>query len=126
MIHPDMATLLAFLTTDAAVEREALQQLLTDVCSRTFNCLSIDGDTSTNDTLLLLANGAAEGPPMTSSSPQLSTLRDAVEEVCLSLVEQLAADAEGATKSICGCTSPAPSTTPRRMPPRAPWCSARW
>src|ERR1035437_204934 len=100
MIHPDMATLLAFVTTDAAVERDALQEVLTDVCSRTFNCLSIDGDTSTNDTLLLLANGAAEGPPMTSSSPQLSTLRDAVDEVCLSLVEQLAADAEGATKSI--------------------------
>ena len=57
MIHPDMATLLAFVTTDAAVEREALQQVLTDVCSRTFNCLSIDGDTSTNDTVLLLANG---------------------------------------------------------------------
>jgi glutamate N-acetyltransferase / amino-acid N-acetyltransferase len=101
MIHPDMATLLGFLTTDAAVEREALQEVLTDVCSRTFNCLSIDGDTSTNDTLLLLANGGADGPVMSTGSAELSALRDAVEEVCLSLVEQLAADAEGATKSIC-------------------------
>jgi glutamate N-acetyltransferase / amino-acid N-acetyltransferase len=101
MIHPDMATLLGFLTTDAAVEREALQEVLTDVCSRTFNCLSIDGDTSTNDTLLLLANGGADGPVMSAGSAELSALRDAVEEVCLSLVEQLAADAEGATKSIC-------------------------
>jgi glutamate N-acetyltransferase/amino-acid N-acetyltransferase len=101
MIHPDMATLLGFLTTDAAVEREALQEVLTDVCSRTFNCLSIDGDTSTNDTLLLLANGGADGPVMGAGSAELDALCDAVEEVCLSLVEQLAADAEGATKSIC-------------------------
>jgi glutamate N-acetyltransferase/amino-acid N-acetyltransferase len=101
MIHPDMATLLGFLTTDAAVEREALQEVLTDVCSRTFNCLSIDGDTSTNDTLLLLANGGADGPVMGAGSAELNALCDAVEEVCLSLVEQLAADAEGATKSIC-------------------------
>lgn len=101
MIHPDMATLLAFVTTDAAVDREALQQVLTDVCSRTFNCLSIDGDTSTNDTVLLLANGEAGGPELTVQTPQLATLRDAVEEVCTSLVEQLAADAEGGTKAIC-------------------------
>jgi glutamate N-acetyltransferase/amino-acid N-acetyltransferase len=101
MIHPDMATLLAFLTTDAAVERSALHELLADVCSRTFNCLSIDGDTSTNDTLLLLANGAAGGAPLTAATPQLAALRDAVEEVCTSLVEQLAGDAEGATKAIC-------------------------
>jgi glutamate N-acetyltransferase / amino-acid N-acetyltransferase len=101
MIHPDMATLLAFITTDAPVEREALQGLLTDVCSRTFNCLSIDGDTSTNDTLLLLANGEAGGPAITAQSPHLRALSDAVEEVCTSLVEQLAADAEGGTKAIC-------------------------
>jgi glutamate N-acetyltransferase/amino-acid N-acetyltransferase len=101
MIHPDMATLLAFLTTDAAVEREALEELLTEVCSRTFNCLSIDGDTSTNDSLLLLANGAAGGPVLHAGTAELGALRGAVEEVCTSLVEQLAADAEGATKSIC-------------------------
>jgi glutamate N-acetyltransferase/amino-acid N-acetyltransferase len=101
MIHPDMATLLAFLTTDAAVEREALQHLLTDVCSRTFNCLSIDGDTSTNDTVLLLANGEAGAPELTAASAQLGALSAAVEEVCTSLVEQLAADAEGGTKAIC-------------------------
>lgn len=100
MIHPDMATLLAFVTTDAAVERGALAAILDDVCSRTFNCLSIDGDTSTNDTLLLLANGAAGNLPVTADGPELVALRDAVEEVCTSLVEQLAADAEGATKAI--------------------------
>jgi glutamate N-acetyltransferase/amino-acid N-acetyltransferase len=101
MIHPDMATLLGFLTTDAAVERDALQSVLTEVCSRTFNCLSVDGDTSTNDTLLFLANGAAGGTPVTLGSVGVAALSEAVEDVCISLVEQLAADAEGATKSIC-------------------------
>jgi glutamate N-acetyltransferase/amino-acid N-acetyltransferase len=101
MIHPDMATLLAFVTTDAAVERSALQELLDDVCSRTFNCLSIDGDTSTNDTLLLLANGASGAPMVVGGTPAYTSLLDAVEDVCTSLVEQLAADAEGATRAIC-------------------------
>jgi glutamate N-acetyltransferase/amino-acid N-acetyltransferase len=101
MIHPDMATLLGFITTDAAVERDALQHLLSDVCSRTFNCLSIDGDTSTNDTVLLLANGESGALEVNAQTPQLAALSDAVEEVCTSLVEQLAADAEGGTKAIC-------------------------
>lgn len=100
MIHPDMATLLAFVTTDAAVERGALQTMLADVCSRTFNCLSIDGDTSTNDTVLLLANGASGTSAIAAGTHQYDALRGAVEQVCTSLVEQLAADAEGATKSI--------------------------
>jgi glutamate N-acetyltransferase/amino-acid N-acetyltransferase len=101
MIHPDMATLLGFLTTDAAVERGALQSMLGEVCSRTFNCLSIDGDTSTNDTVLLLANGAAAGSTVIAGTAAFEALRGALEEVCMSLVEQLAADAEGATKSMC-------------------------
>lgn len=118
MIHPDMATLLAFLTTDAAVEREALEGLLAEVCSRTFNCLSIDGDTSTNDTLLLLANGAAGGPVLRSGAAELGALRSAVEEVCTSLVEQLAADAEGATKSICVRVQGAEDDTQARVAAR--------
>ncbi|MGH7723778.1 MAG: bifunctional glutamate N-acetyltransferase/amino-acid acetyltransferase ArgJ [Candidatus Dormibacteria bacterium] len=101
MIHPDMATLLGFLTTDAAVERVALEELLTEVCSETFNCLSIDGDTSTNDSLLLLANGAAGGEVLEAGTVELAALRGAVLEVSTALVEQLAADAEGATKAIC-------------------------
>jgi glutamate N-acetyltransferase / amino-acid N-acetyltransferase len=101
MIHPDMATLLAFITTDATAEWSVLQSLLADVCARTFNCLSIDGDTSTNDTLLLLANGASGAPAVAAATPEYAALVDAVEEVCTSLTEQLAADAEGATKSIC-------------------------
>ncbi len=100
MIHPDMATLLGFLTTDATVERDALHAVLAEACSRTFNCLSVDGDTSTNDSLLLLANGAARTAPVTSGTEGCRALLGAVEEVCLSLVEQLAADAEGATRSI--------------------------
>lgn len=100
MIHPDMATLLGLITTDAAVERGTLHGVLAQVTTTTFNCLSVDGDTSTNDTVLLLANGAAGGEVIGSDSPWLTALRGAVHEVCLSLVEQLAADAEGATKAI--------------------------
>ena len=100
MIHPDMATLLAILTTDATADRATLQSILADVCGRTFNCLSVDGDTSTNDSLLLLANGAAGAAAVAAGTTAYEALRGAVEEVCTSLVEQLAADAEGATTSI--------------------------
>jgi glutamate N-acetyltransferase/amino-acid N-acetyltransferase len=99
MIHPNMATLIAVVTTDAPVSGfEPLAQLLTDVCGETFNCVTIDGDTSTNDTLLLLANGAAGGKPITAGSEGFESLRGAVYDVCASLAEQIVADAEGATK----------------------------
>ncbi len=68
MLHPDMATLLAFLTTDAPVDASVLQPALSRVTDSTFNCVTVDGDTSTNDTCLLLANGAAGGPSITSGS----------------------------------------------------------
>lgn len=100
MIHPDMATLLAVLTTDAAVSSAALQQVVRDVCEQTFNCLTVDGDTSTNDTFLLLANGRSGSALVGEGSACLDSLRTAVAEVAVSLVEQLAADAEGATRSI--------------------------
>jgi glutamate N-acetyltransferase/amino-acid N-acetyltransferase len=98
MIHPDMATLLAVVTTDAPVAPGALQPLLARVADQTFNCVTVDGDTSTNDTVLLLANGQAGGEPFTEGSAGLVALETAVLEVCDSLAEQLVADAEGATK----------------------------
>lgn len=98
MIHPDMATLLAVVTTDAPVSPGVLQPLLQRVADQTFNCVTVDGDTSTNDTLLLLANGAAGGEPFAAGSPQLAALEAAVLSVCDSLAEQVVADAEGATK----------------------------
>jgi len=98
MIHPDMATLLAVVTTDAPVAPGTLQPLLQRVADSTFNCVTVDGDTSTNDTVLLLANGQAGGEPFTEGSPELAALEKAVLEVCDSLAEQLVADAEGAAK----------------------------
>jgi glutamate N-acetyltransferase / amino-acid N-acetyltransferase len=98
MIHPDMATLLAVVTTDAPVAPGVLQGLLQRVADETFNCVTVDGDTSTNDTLLLLANGAGAGEPFVAGSQELAALEAAVLRVCDDLSEQVVADGEGATK----------------------------
>ncbi len=98
MLHPDMATLLAFITTDAPVDAALLQPALSRVTDNTFNCVTVDGDTSTNDTCILLANGAAGGPRITVGSQGAVAFEDALLQVCDSLAEQLVADAEGATK----------------------------
>jgi glutamate N-acetyltransferase/amino-acid N-acetyltransferase len=98
MIHPDMATLIAVLTTDAPLVAGALQPLLSRTADESFNCVTVDGDTSTNDTVLLLANGQGGGEPFGEGSPELAALEAAVLHVCDELCEQLVADAEGATK----------------------------
>jgi glutamate N-acetyltransferase/amino-acid N-acetyltransferase len=98
MLAPAMATMLAVLTTDAAVEAEALQQALSVGVSTTFNSLLVDGCTSTNDTVLILANGAAGNAPVTTDSPDFAAVTDAVTSVCDQLAEAMAMDAEGATK----------------------------
>jgi glutamate N-acetyltransferase / amino-acid N-acetyltransferase len=98
MIHPDMATLLAVITTDAPVAPGVLQPLLARVADETFNCVTVDGDTSTNDTVLLLANGQGGGDAFADGSAEAAALEAAVLRVCDDLGEQLVADAEGATK----------------------------
>ena len=98
MIHPDMATLLALVTTDANVAAPDLQALLTEVVESSFNSITVDGDTSTNDTLFALANGAAGGPALVPGGAGFDALREAFLGVCESLAEQVVADAEGATK----------------------------
>jgi glutamate N-acetyltransferase/amino-acid N-acetyltransferase len=98
MLHPDMATLLAFITTDAPIEAALLQPVLSRVTDSTFNCVTVDGDTSTNDSCILLANGAAGGETFTAGSSALADFEAALLEVCDSLAEQLVADAEGATR----------------------------
>ena len=98
MLHPDMATLLAFITTDAPIEPALLQPLLSRVTDSTFNCVTVDGDTSTNDTCILLANGAAGGATFAEGSSAADAFEGALLEVCDSLAEQLVADAEGATR----------------------------
>lgn len=94
MVRPDMATMLAFLTTDAVVSSERLSQVLGPAVDVTFNALNIDGCQSTNDTVLVLASGAS------GIEPSLGDLAQAVEEACRSLAQQMAADAEGASKVV--------------------------
>ena len=100
MIHPNMATTLAFVVTDAAVSPSLLQRTLRDVTGRTFNAISVDGDTSTNDTLLILANGAAGAPQIAAQSKASRQFSAALEEVCGSLAQQIVADGEGAQRVI--------------------------
>jgi glutamate N-acetyltransferase/amino-acid N-acetyltransferase len=99
MIYPRMATMLAVLLTDARVEPGTLHGLLAPVVQRTWNQLSVDGDTSTNDTVFLLASGAT-GAEIAAGSPEATTLRRAIEAVARSLARQQAADGEGATTLI--------------------------
>ena len=100
MIHPNLATTLAFVATDANIAPALLQKTLRDVTSRTFNSISIDGDTSTNDTLLVLANGAAGAPPIRSGTAAHRAFSKALEEICHSLALQIVADGEGAQRVI--------------------------
>jgi glutamate N-acetyltransferase / amino-acid N-acetyltransferase len=100
MIHPNMATTLAFVATDANISPSLLQKTLRDVTGRTFNSISIDGDTSTNDTLLVLANGASGAPAIKPGSSAHRAFLRALEEVCQSLALQIVADGEGAQRVI--------------------------
>jgi glutamate N-acetyltransferase/amino-acid N-acetyltransferase len=100
MIHPNMATTLAFVVTDATISPSLLQRTLRDVVSRTFNSISVDGDTSTNDTLLVLANGAAGAQAIANGSKAHRQFSAALEDVCGSLARQIVADGEGAQRVI--------------------------
>ena len=98
MIHPQLATMLVYLLTDVAATPSELPRLLRDTCDQTFNCLSIDGDTSTNDTVLLLANGQS-GARLQSRGIK-TKFAGALLEVCQSLAEQIVSDGEGVTHVI--------------------------
>ena len=101
MIRPNMATMLAFVATDAAVSAGALQTMIGYAAERSFNCVTVDGDTSTNDSLMLIATGAATAEPVTGvHSAHYEILRDAVTRVCEELAMMLVRDGEGATKFI--------------------------
>jgi glutamate N-acetyltransferase/amino-acid N-acetyltransferase len=100
MIHPNMATLLCFLTTDAAVERGFLGSALGKAVEASFNMVSVDGDTSPSDMVLLLANGRAGGEPISADSQQAEAFQQALEQVCIYLARLVAADGEGASKLI--------------------------
>ena len=101
MIRPDMATMLGFVATDAVVSREALQHLVAHAAARSFNRISIDGDTSTNDSFMLIATGAGGAPTIGDAHhPGFAALRDAVVEVSQWLAQAIVRDGEGATKFV--------------------------
>jgi glutamate N-acetyltransferase/amino-acid N-acetyltransferase len=100
MIHPNMATMLSFLTTDAAVERGFLQDVLSRVADETYNMLTVDGDSSTNDTVLLMANGTARNPEINADSADADTFMAALRQVGTYLTRELARDGEGASHLI--------------------------
>lgn len=104
MIHPNMGTMLCFITTDCAVDGTLLQQTLLEKVQKSFNRVSVDGDTSTNDTCCVLANGLAGNACIAASgTDDYAAFAEALETVCISLARQIAGDGEGATKLIT-CT----------------------
>ena len=97
MIHPNMATMLCFVTTDACIKKDALQKMTKAIVNDTFNMISVDGDTSTNDTVLVLANGMAENDIITEDSKDYQTFYDALFYVLRELSKKIAGDGEGCT-----------------------------
>ena len=98
MIHPNMCTMLAFLSSDIAIEKSLMQEAVSDVIADTFNMISVDGDTSTNDTFILMANGLAGNDKITSKNADYDTFKKALSVVCEFLARKMASDGEGATK----------------------------
>ncbi len=97
MIHPNMCTMLSFITTDAVISKEALQKALSEDVQDTYNMISVDGDMSTNDTVILLANGLAENPEITEGSGDYESFKEALHTVNEYLAKKIAGDGEGAT-----------------------------
>ncbi|MXW26805.1 MAG: bifunctional glutamate N-acetyltransferase/amino-acid acetyltransferase ArgJ [Dehalococcoidia bacterium] len=100
MIHPNMATMLAYLTTDAPIDQGTLQAALSESTDRSFNLITVDGDTSPSDTVLLFANGAAGGEPIAAGGEHYDAFRKALDAVCIYLAKAIARDGEGATRLI--------------------------
>ncbi|WP_044934018.1 bifunctional glutamate N-acetyltransferase/amino-acid acetyltransferase ArgJ [Pseudobutyrivibrio sp. LB2011] len=98
MIHPNMCTMLAFLGTDLDIEKALLQEAVSDVVADSFNMITVDGDTSTNDTLICMANGLAGNKKITSKDESYEAFKEALSYVCTSLAKTMAADGEGASK----------------------------
>jgi glutamate N-acetyltransferase / amino-acid N-acetyltransferase len=119
MIHPNMATMLAYITTDAAVEPGLMATLAKPVADRSFNQVTVDGDSSTNDTFLVLANGAAGNAPIRHGTPEAEALEAAIVGVARELARAIARDGEGATKMIAVRVQGAESDEEARTAARA-------
>lgn len=98
MIHPNMATMLGYIATDAAISQSALDKIIQHAVNKSFNCITVDGDTSTNDSLILMATGQAGNAAVTEENAEFITLRDALTDVATELAQAIVRDGEGATK----------------------------
>ena len=98
MIHPNMATMLGYIATDAAVSQSALEQIIQYAVNKSFNCITVDGDTSTNDSLIVMATNQAANAEITAESAEFAVLRDAITDVAIELAQAIVRDGEGATK----------------------------
>lgn len=111
MIHPNMATMLGFLTTDAAISAPMLNKALKLAVDDTFNMVSVDGDTSTNDMVSIMANGLADNPMIETEGAEFEAFLTVIKEICTSMAKKIAGDGEGATK-LMECTVNGAPTTP--------------
>ena len=119
MIHPNMGTMLCFITTDCAITHEMLEDALREVVARTFNRVTVDGDTSTNDMVVVLANGAAENTLVTEKNADYDAFLEALHALCAAICRHLAADGEGATKLLECRVSGAASVKDARLAAKA-------
>jgi glutamate N-acetyltransferase / amino-acid N-acetyltransferase len=119
MIHPNMATMLAYITTDAAVEAGLMAKMVSSIANRSFNLVSIDGDSSTNDSFLILANGAAGNEPIRASTTEAEQLEAGLTEVAKELSRAIARDGEGATRLITVRVQEAATDADARLAARA-------
>ena len=124
MIHPNMATMLAFVTTDVAIAPALLQKAVSEVVDDTFNMVSVDGDTSTNDMLSVLANGLAGNPVITEETPAYQDFKQALFAVCENVSKKLAGDGEGATKLLECTVRHAPDKTTAKKIAKSVICSS--
>ena len=118
MIHPDLATFLCFLTTDASTDMDFLGLALRQAADVSFNLVSIDGDTSTNDTVLLMANGLAGGEPISPGSRRGEVFQQALNQLCIYLAKSMARDGEGATKLVEVTVGGAPNIAAAKLAAR--------
>ena len=123
MIHPDMATMLVFVTTDAAITQQMLQKALNACIQDTFNMISVDRDTSTNDTMIVMANGMAENAEITAEGEDFEAFKAALYEICLYLSRCIAKDGEGATKLLECKVTGAKSVEDARLIAKSVICS---
>ena len=124
MIHPNMATMLVFITTDASISSAMLQKALSGDVAGTFNMVSVDGDTSTNDTVAIMANGLAGNDEITSEGPDFEVFMKALNTVTVSLCRMIAGDGEGATKLLECCVTGAADIKTARTVAKSVICSS--